>query len=119
MEENSNEFLKNALVNVEESYNTMKSLYDIDANTQKSLTLVIKSLKELSKNYKENELLFDYLYGVFISISLGPELVGRQIEFIFDSIQASIEEADGNHLNLFDENGKRVSLEELGLNKEQ
>jgi hypothetical protein len=113
--EESNEFLKNALVNVEESYNTMKDLYEIDATMQKSLTFVIKSLKELSKNYEENEMLFDYLYGVFISITLGPELVGSQLEFIFDGINDTIKMTDGKHLNLFDENGNRVSLEDLGL----
>jgi hypothetical protein len=81
------EYAEKSLSHVSNLFDLMKEHWDLSKDFEKSLVLIIRSMKELSKDYESNGLMFDYLYGAFISISLGPELVHKQMHYIPNTVK--------------------------------
>lgn len=109
----SDENVLDALKEIDKAFIEIKANWDIDKNFEKFLIYMIKSMKELYKDYDNYNLLFDYIFFVFMSITYGPELVEKNLCSILDNFHEYNNEPVDGYINLFDEKGNRVSLEEI------
>jgi len=112
----SEDYMTDVMNNVEDVYSQMKKDWPPEEHFDRFLELFVESIRALDKNREAYDLMFAYIYSVFMSIAYGPELVHINLHSMLDNLTEYFDEPelDEGDLNMFDETtGKRLNIKDL------